>query len=737
MPESPARAGSVAVSGSISGMTSTTEQAQQPTAETSGRRWALRNGVHLWVLWGFAVVQPTFDALSHNVARFFLLRGVEPVSLIVSIVGYAIVPPLLMLGAEALVRRFSARWAGRVHLFLVWALASLILLYALKQVFTVDGRAQGAVLVVGCWALGVAATVAYVRFTVPRLFLEILTPMPAVFVVLLLFFSPAEGLLFPGSAGDARADGGATAPVVVVIFDEFPDSSLLDAKGEIDARRYPNFARLARDVTWFPNATSAGSTTIESIPAILSGMKPREEDPDSEVLPTASDYPNSIFSLLAGSHDVKAMELYTQLCKPELCPLDESPVRRTVELASAISVGSAQVLVPKALNIRLPAIGSTWGESLEAQEVTNQVEPSEVRRSVARRYPAQSFERFIESIQPQEPEDRPGLYFLHVNLPHTPWRNLPSGQVYSTGPNAPDGRTAGFKWTDDRELLAEAVQRHLVQVQLTDRLVGKLIRRLRDLDLYDSSAIVLTSDHGGSLIPGNNHRKPNEENLADIALVPLFVKAPRQRTGRRDQRFVRTFDLVPTLADMLGVELPWEADGISWASPGDAAERPLSMTTYSGPMTRSMLLRQQRQTVRRNAALLGPAGRGPDLFTTRTRPRLLGRTLTELDPGRQSGVRAEIENPARLGSVSLDGGFLPALVEGRLVGGEPERQELAVAVNGRIWGSAKTTEDGEGFAALISPEAFRDGENRVDVLLVEPAGGTLRLTRLGGVGPEG
>src|SRR4051812_27316224 len=52
-------------------------------------------------------------------------------------------------------------------------------------------------------------------------------------------------------SGDAP-DG--PPPVVMIVFDEFPTTSLLDAHGRIDAVRYPNFARLARDANWFPQA---------------------------------------------------------------------------------------------------------------------------------------------------------------------------------------------------------------------------------------------------------------------------------------------------------------------------------------------------------------------------------------------------------------------------------------------------------------------------------------------------
>src|SRR5215210_7346546 len=57
------------------------------------------------------------------------------------------------------------------------------------------------------------------------------------------------------SLGD---DAGAARParpnVVLVVFDEFGGDILLGPNGRIDAGRFPHFAALARDGTWFRNA---------------------------------------------------------------------------------------------------------------------------------------------------------------------------------------------------------------------------------------------------------------------------------------------------------------------------------------------------------------------------------------------------------------------------------------------------------------------------------------------------
>ena len=60
----------------------------------------------------------------------------------------------------------------------------------------------------------------------------------------------------------------------MLIIDEFPTESLLGADGNIDAARYPNFARLASIATWFRNSTAVLDETTGAVPAILDGRLP-------------------------------------------------------------------------------------------------------------------------------------------------------------------------------------------------------------------------------------------------------------------------------------------------------------------------------------------------------------------------------------------------------------------------------------------------------------------------------
>ena len=75
---------------------------------------------------------------------------------------------------------------------------------------------------------------------------------------------------------------------------------------------------------------------------------------------------------------------------------------------------------------------------------------------------------------------------------------------------------------------------------------------------------MVTADHGYSFRVGvDSRRLLSEDNVEEIAPVPLFVKAPGQMDGRVDDSLVRNLDMVATIADLLGTTGAGRQDGRS------------------------------------------------------------------------------------------------------------------------------------------------------------------------------
>ena len=106
-------------------------------------------------------------------------------------------------------------------------------------------------------------------------------------------------------------------------------------------------------------------------------------------------------------------------------------------------------------------------------------------------------------------------------------------------------------WLADYPLLEDVPRRYFREVEYVDRYLGELLRTLKSADLYDSSLIVFTSDHGEAL--GERGWAGHVETLFDeLVHVPLIVKPPRGYPDGDDLRervrsLVRHVDVVPTV----------------------------------------------------------------------------------------------------------------------------------------------------------------------------------------------
>jgi sulfatase-like protein len=653
--------------------------------------------VHLTAVWAYGVSQPVFALIDGN-PELLLSRGLSRFEIVVFAVLLAVVPPLLAVGYAWLAGRVST-WVGDI-VYLVLLGAGLVPLATrlLKPLDT--GLLVAAVLVA---ALAVAGVVAYARWRAARLFLgySIVVPIAG----LLWFVNGLPSLTDEAKAAQVRATS--PAPVVFLLLDELPASSLMTRSGGIDAVRYPSFARLARQSTWYRNATTAHEWTSDAAPSIVTGRVIH-----SSKLATADSYPENLFTLLGGSYELRVHESYaTRLCPEELCPRES---RSSLRSGLDLFVDSLRLWVTRSL----------------PRSMSEEVVPVhyDVGLQAESRSSMRQFEAFLDEVSGM-PRDNV-LAYTHLLLPHAPWRYLPSGDEYDF--HGMDGWRADEHWEDDPWPVLQGYQRHLLQLEYTDRQLGRLLRRLERRGLWDGALVVVVADHGASFRAGEGRRPLTADNLADIVNVPMFVKYPGQRRGRVDDRAARSVDLLPTIANVLGIRLPWETDGVSLlAAPVD---RGVLVDQRGGEVERAPLeemIRDRETTLRRKAAAFGEGA--DSMYRIGTHRWLLGRNVTGVRDG-PSTVEVRLDAAARFLDVRPGSGFVPARISGRVTAGRLDPgAELAIAVNGRVQAVTRTLEGRAAgqFRALVPESAFRPGANEVEVFLVSGKAERASLVRVG------
>lgn len=108
---------------------------------------------------------------------------------------------------------------------------------------------------------------------------------------------------------------------------------------------------------------------------------------------------------------------------------------------------------------------------------------------------------------------------------------------------------------------------------LVDAAVARILDKLDALGLAESTMVIYTADHGGALA-SNGHGVDKGWIMTEETLqIPLVMRWPgRIAAGSVSDHFVSNMDLVPTVLDAAGAEMPEPLDGRSLAQLAQAPE---------------------------------------------------------------------------------------------------------------------------------------------------------------------
>ncbi|MDX1382168.1 MAG: sulfatase-like hydrolase/transferase [Thermoanaerobaculia bacterium] len=679
-------------------------------------RELVRRSAPSWALYGFAVVQPLLDLVAAN-TPFLLYQSADGLDVVLVVLVVSLGGAVAIALAQAAVRRGLGDAIGAT---VEAATAGLFGGVFLLQILARSG--WSAVVVVSLAAAAVPLLAWLVLKERVQLYLRFLALGLPVFVVAFFLHADVRGFFATGSTEVEAPAVADPFPVVCLVFDEFPLFSLLDDRLEIDARAFPGFAELARRATWYRNGTTVWERTEESLSSMLSGRVAAVG-----VAPTIANYPRNLFTLLSASHELRVIETLTRLAPPDRDYQPErAPRRRRVaQLLADMTIVLLHTVSPEEWRYLLPSIEGTWGNfwqlRLPDDEGVKRLPRQERAPMPAdERHRADRFRSFLAAVEPTE---RPGLYFFHSMLPHTPYYYFPSGKVYKGEP---------FLTGDPREAWARypwfnliTLQRHLLQVGFADRLVGELIARLEETGLWDRSLVVVVGDHGSSHWPQGSRRLPAAmPHPEDVLRVPLFVKYPGQVAGEIDDRNARTVDILATVADVAGVAMAGGLDGRSLRHPDGGPPGPKVLRDrFGAALEFSAPFSPDRATVDRKLEAFDWSGGLESLLAIGPYRELMGRPLSELAIERSSALKWRLDQETWLADYDPSWPYVPAELTGTLSleGAGSLEVHLAAAVNGRIAGFAhsRLSPTGVGlFSALVMEAALAAGTNDVELLVV-------------------
>ena len=190
---------------------------------------------------------------------------------------------------------------------------------------------------------------------------------------------------------------------------------------------------------------------------------------------------------------------------------------------------------------------------------------SEASRWLEKNYKHDKFFLYIDTFDPHEPWDPPQWYV----------------DMYDLGYKGESVFYPRYWYCDylTPEELKHCRALYAGEVSLVDCWIGKLLQKIENLGLWENTAIFFTSDHGflhgehgviGKAIynppwaKGRSNAFSYAPLYEEIAHIPLIVHIPKIREKRHCKALVQLTDLMPTILELAGVEIPDTVQGKSF-----------------------------------------------------------------------------------------------------------------------------------------------------------------------------
>ena len=164
---------------------------------------------------------------------------------------------------------------------------------------------------------------------------------------------------------------------------------------------------------------------------------------------------------------------------------------------------------------------------------------------------------------------KPFAVFLSWNPPHPPYDLVPDKLLDGIGEPV-------FRANVPEKMRKDPVYRqkwrqYYAAVEGLDRQFGRIMECLEALGLADDTVVVLSADHGDCMGSHGVYGKNIwwEESIR----IPLYIRSGDIRAGIYDG-LVASEDHMPTLLDMLGVDIPDTVEGVSHLSAFGGAPSP-------------------------------------------------------------------------------------------------------------------------------------------------------------------
>lgn len=379
-------------------------------------------------------------------------------------------------------------------------------------------------------------------------------------------------ILLIALSGYAQNSGSNKKPNVLFIsIDDLNDWINPLDKGGIEGLKTPNFDRLKRMSMMFTNAHVPSAACAPSRASIMTGVHPAKSgitgwaNPEWRKVPAMKNvltieqfFKEKGYTTLAGG------KIYHTLSPPRAM-VNQSEAKGWDYYFPSLAIPIPfQVRAPNSSIFPKPFVGNqpdyfTWGPiNLGDEYMADYHIVDWANYQLSQKYDKPLF-LAVGLTKPHDPWEVPQKYFDMYPLESVPEIPVKEDDLEDAFIH---GRRPLHKFIVDNDQQKKVVQAYMATISFTDAMLGRLLDKFEESAFKDNTIIVLWSDHGMHMGEKENWEKFTLWERS--TRTPLFVMAPGLTKGGSSTHVpVGILDLFPTLAELIGEQIPSYADGQS------------------------------------------------------------------------------------------------------------------------------------------------------------------------------
>jgi choline-sulfatase len=182
-----------------------------------------------------------------------------------------------------------------------------------------------------------------------------------------------------------------------------------------------------------------------------------------------------------------------------------------------------------------------------------------------------AFSKWLQTLKP----GRPFFAYMHYREPHAPFNPPESFKNHFTNPNYMGYKDASYEMRrkiNMGEVDATPADRDYIEATYDENLrygdfeVGRVLKKLKDMKLYDNTILIVTADHGEAFWE-HNFQGHNSQLYEESVHIPFILKLSSKTNLHKTKvtNPIRTLDVYPTLVDLMQLSRRnWNVDGHSF-----------------------------------------------------------------------------------------------------------------------------------------------------------------------------